>query len=499
MELPELIDIQKELSRRSYYEYLKFAHNGQYKDIRHGKFIADKLQEAVSKRRDMLDGLIPRKKQLFIFTLPPRHSKSMTITESYPSYFLGNFPNDRVILLSYGDDLAKRFSKRNIQKVDQHGKSLFGIELDDKSRSMSDWDIKDTRGGCISRGIMAGVTGQGADLLLIDDPIKTREEANSDIYRDKLWEEWIDSLSTRLQPMAIAIVIMTRWHEDDLVGRLLNKEYGDIMEWEVVNIPLEAEENDLLGREIGEPLWPEQYGYNFIEERKIYPQSFNSLYQGRPTSQEGNIIKREWWQFYDRLPRINKMVLSVDAAFKGDKDSDKVSIQVWGKTNANIYLIDNDTRRMDFVTTIQAIKNVLQKYPGINAKYIEDKANGTAIINVLNRTIGGFIPIKADAGTGSKVARAEAITPWIESGNVFLPRNAVWVHEFVEETASFPSGKNDDQVDAMSQALNKLVKFSATSPESKKDFDRYFDPLPVNDIFRPKVTKQVIDFINMRG
>ena len=195
---------------------------------------------------------------------------------------------------------------------------------------------------------MAGVTGQGADLLLIDDPIKTREEANSDIYRDKLWEEWIDSLSTRLQPMAIAIVIMTRWHEDDLVGRLLNKEYGDIMEWEVVNIPLEAEENDLLGREIGEPLWPEQYGYNFIEERKIYPQSFNSLYQGRPTSQEGNIIKREWWQFYDRLPRINKMVLSVDAAFKGDKDSDKVSIQVWGKTNANIYLIDNDTRRMDF-------------------------------------------------------------------------------------------------------------------------------------------------------
>ena len=146
MELPELIDIQKELSRRSYYEYLKFAHNGQYKDIRHGKFIADKLQEAVSKRRDMLDGLIPRKKQLFIFTLPPRHSKSMTITESYPSYFLGNFPNDRVILLSYGDDLAKRFSKRNIQKVDQHGKSLFGIELDDKSRSMSDWDIKDTRG-----------------------------------------------------------------------------------------------------------------------------------------------------------------------------------------------------------------------------------------------------------------------------------------------------------------------------------------------------------------
>jgi predicted phage terminase large subunit-like protein len=208
-------------------------------------------------------------------------------------------------------------------------------------------------------------------------------------------------------------------------------------------------------------LWPERYGYSFIAERKKYPSSFNALYQGRPTSQEGNILKRDWWQYYDVLPTMQKRILSVDATFKDEDDSDYVAIQVWGKTKADIYLIDNVKARLNFPATLQAIRNILKKHPGIAGKYVEDKANGPAIISMLNSEIGGFIKVNPQGG---KVARVNAVSPYIESGNVFLPRQAEWVHDFVEEAASFPNGKHDDQVDAMSQALNRFIYHNADIP-----------------------------------
>jgi predicted phage terminase large subunit-like protein len=362
---------------------------------------------------------------------------------------------------------AHKFGKKNKEKIEQFGKELFGIELEKGNQSTTDWGINGTRGGMISRGILAGITGEGADLMIIDDPIKNREEANSETYREKLWQEWIDTLSTRLHPGAIVIVILTRWHEDDLQGRLLNKEYAKVLPWNVYNLPLEAEENDLLGRKLGEPLWPERYGYDFINERKNYPNSFNSLYQGRPTALEGNMFKRDAWQYYDKtdafVNSIPVLALSVDATFTDGTGTDKVSIQVWGKLGANCYKIDNLTTRLNFTATKQAIKNMLQKYPRIGVKYIEAKANGHAIIDVLNREIGGFIPVKADVSTGGKIARAYAVEPFVTSGNVFLPRGegCQWVHEYVEEMASFPNGAHDDQVDATTQVLNKLIFFFA--------------------------------------
>lgn len=493
MELPNIKDVKLELARRNYYEYIKYVHEGEYEDIKHGRYIAQVLDNAIKKKQRMERKEIPKEKQFLIINLPPRHSKSMTITETFPSYFFGKFPKQRSILISYGDELSKRFSRKNMQKVAKFGWELFGIGLDPSTRSVTDWDINNTSGGCNARGMLAGITGFGGDLLIIDDPIKTKEEANSEIYRNKIWEEWKSSISPRLHPTAIVIVIMTRWHEDDLVGRLLNEEYGKLFNWNVMNLPLEAEENDLLGREIGEPLWEEKYGYDFIEERKSYPQEFNSLYQGRPTSQEGNILKKEWWKFYDTLPNMHKLILSVDASFKGDKNNDKVSIQVWGKTGADIYLVDNDTRRLDFVSTIQAIKNMLKKHPSISGKYVEDKANGSAIINVLNKKIGGFIPVKVDAGSGGKVARVEAVSAWIESGNIYLPRNKHFTKEFIEECSSFPKGKNDDQVDCMSQALSKLVKFSAIKPKVI-EIDAFRTNENRYNELQPVITKEFINF-----
>lgn len=465
LKLPTLNEVRKELARKNYLEYVIYTHEGRYKRAPHIEYIGKIIQSAIEKKQQMRDGLIPTENQYIALNMPPRHSKSMTITETLPSYYLGKFPEDRIIEISYNDTFARKFGKKNKEKVKQHGKELFDVEIAKDSSAADEWTLDNNIGGMISRGVLAGITGQGADLMIIDDPIKNREEADSETHRDKIWDEWIDSFSSRLHPGAIVILILTRWHEDDLQGRLLNQEYGRPLNWKVFNFPLEAEENDILGRQIGEPLWPERYGKNFIEERKRYPSSFNSLYQGRPSSAEGNILKREWWKYYDKLPEIVTTIMSVDATFKDESDSDYVAIQVWGKTGANMYLIDNLKAKMNFPTTLQAIRNMKHKHKGAHTILVEDKANGPAIIAMLHREIGGMIPVNPQGG---KVARVNAVSPHIESGNVFLPRNEEWIHDFVEECASFPKGKNDDQVDAMSQALNRFIYYYADLPEAPR-------------------------------
>jgi predicted phage terminase large subunit-like protein len=464
MELLALLELEeKEQAKSNYYDYVKYVHSGLFKESRHGLFITDIIQEAIERKKAMVAGKIPMENQYIGFSIPPRHGKSMTITETLPSFYLGHFQNDRVIEGSYNTTFAQKFGKKNLQKVKQFAAELFGIELSPSSKSSSDWDIDGTRGGMISRGILAGVTGEGADLMIIDDPIKNREEADSEVYRDKMWGEWIDSFSTRLHPGAICIFIMTRWHEDDLVGRLQNPEYGEPIPMNMINLPLEAEEGDLIGRDPGEPLWPERYSYDFIESRKRYPSSFNALYQGRPTSQEGNMLKRDWWKYYDVLPPMASQLISVDAAFKDEDESDYVVIQVWGKNQADMYLIDQSRAKMNFPATLQTIRNMVAKHPKASLKLVEDKANGSAIISTLQREIGGIVEINPDGG---KITRVNAVSAYIESGNVYLPRQAEWIHDFVEEAASFPNGKNDDQVDAMSQALNRFIYFAGTIPDT---------------------------------
>lgn len=177
------------------------------------------------------------------------------------------------------------------------------------------------------------------------------------------------------------------------------------------------------------------------------------------------MLKRDWWQYYDVLPPMASMLISVDAAFKDGDDSDYVVCQVWGKVEANMYLIDQVRARMNFPATVQTIRNLTEKYPKAVLKLVEDKANGSAIIATLQREMGGIVAVQPEGG---KVARVNAVSAYIEGGNVFLPRRMEWIHDFVEECASFPSGKNDDQVDAMSQALHRFIYFRGDLPNTPK-------------------------------
>ena len=312
-----------------------------------------------------------------------------------------------------------------------------------------------------SCGLLTGVTGRRCDLMIIDDPVKTQQEADSESYRNRVFDEWLSSYKTRLYAGAKIILIMTRWHEDDLAGRLIETEENV----KIVNIPLEAEPNDILGRKVGDALCPEIGKDNvwLADFKKSYTsvsgsRAWNALFQGHPTGLEGNLIKREWWQYYDTLPEIVTWGMSVDATFKDGKDNDFVAIQVWGKNGPDMYLIDAVRNHLDMPSTMREIIRLRAMYPKCKTTYIEDKANGSAIIKYLRTHMTGIIAVNPDGG---KVSRVNAVIGAIESGNCFLPRNKPFTGSFIDECAAFPNGKHDDQVDCMSQMLNKFIYSSA--------------------------------------
>ena len=446
------LDLELALARHDYGFYVEYVHRGSYIPAKHTDYICEKVEKVER-------GII---KRLMIY-LPPRHSKSLTVSETFPSYFIGKNPVRRVIETSYGDSLARKFGRANRRKIEEYGADLFGIKISSDNASMTNWGIEGHPGGMISAGIGGPITGEGADLLIIDDPIKNREEAESETYREKVWSEWQNTLLTRLHPGAAVIIILTRWHEDDLAGRLLAQEPD---KWEVLSLPAEAEENDPLGREPGEPLWPEHgYDKEWMEAKKkeVGSRTWAALYQQRPSPVEGGIIRRGWWQYYRQAPsRFEEIIQSWDCAFKDEQSSDYVVGQVWGRRGADKYLLDQVRDRMDFPSTVRAVESLSAKWPHARAKLIEDKANGPAVIATLKSKISGLIPVNPEGG---KMARLQAVSPDIEAGNVYLPEPSIapWVHDYIEEFAAFPNGLNDDQVDATSQALLRLgVKSKGT-------------------------------------
>ena len=461
------------LLRESYAAYCYFVHKGKWIDTKFHKFLANKIQTFVETETG-------NPYDILVLSCPPQHGKSLTVTETFPSWYVGKYPDRRCIIACYNDDFAGKFGRRNKGKIDEYGQHIFNIRL--KKSSDRDMEIADHTGGIITRGIMAGITGNAGDLIIIDDPVKTRMEADSATYRERLWEEWMNSIKTRTQAGSKIIIIQTRWHEDDLAGRVINGE--DFLE--VINIPVEAEEDDILGRPIGDALCPEigkdnkwlqMFKANYLADPNGGgSRAWNALYLGRPTSAEGNIFKREWWQYYNKLPdNIQLVGISVDATFKDSDTSDFVAIEVWGKLNGDYYLIDLIKRRMDFPETLKAIRYMADKYPNKHSILIEDKANGSAIISMLKHEIGGIIAITPKE---SKVARANAICGIVEGGNVYLPEYADFTGEFVEEFASFPNGAHDDLVDACTQFINKFKFYQADYKEDnrtqfEKDLDKF--------------------------
>ena len=466
------IETYRAVLQTDYCEYVKYVHHGAWKKTPFHRFLCKYVQNFVERETD-------KPYEILVIATPPQHGKSQSITETLPSWYLGRHPQNRVIEISYNEDFAIKFGRRNKRKIEEYGDEIFGIRIAKDNNRAVEFELDETGGGMLSRGIGTGVTGQPANLMIIDDPIKNKKEAFSKSRRDLIYEEWLMSFRTRLAPHSKVILIMTRWHEDDLAGRLLQEEENI----KLLRFPCECEDkDDLLGRQIGDALCPEiGKGNAWLAEYKKSlvtkegSMTWNALFQGRPTAMEGNIIERDWWAYYDEneLPQINTWVMSVDATFKDEDQSDFVAIQVWGKSGHNIYLIDAVKKHLNFPDTIMEIRRLRGMYPECKTTLIEDRANGSAIITMLRREMSGIIAVQP---IGSKMARVQAILGAIESGNIWLPKMKRFTADFVEECCAFPNAAHDDQVDCMSQALNRLIYQRGTAPifEKGSTFDKMF-------------------------
>ena len=390
-----------------------------------------------------------------IISMPPQEGKSVRVGRDFPIWALMQNPDLRIITGSYGQGLANR-NGRTVRNAIITNPDV-GLAVAPDHGAASEWTIDGHDGGVLSVGRGAGVTGRPADLLIIDDPIKDRAEADSLTIRDTTWDWWTDALSARLAPGAPVVLILTRWHEDDLAGRLV--EHDAEAGWRVLNIPAQCEDpaTDPLGRELGEYMISargrtrEQW-----EQRKrtAGSRTWNALYQGRPSPTEGGAFRRDWWRRWTHPPQLHRVIQSWDMAFKGTDKSDFVVGQVWATDGADSYLLDQVRGRWTFTETLAQVRQLRDRWPMTSATLVEDKANGTAVIDSLNRSIPGLVPVQPQGG---KETRAAAVSPLVEAGNVWLPPATVpWVGALIEETAAFPQGSHDDQVDALTQALAYL-------------------------------------------
>lgn len=410
-----------------------------------------------------------------IIHLPPQEGKSTRVARDFPVWALIRNPELRIVTGSYAQGLANRNGRAVRNAIAAHPE--LGISIAPDNGAASEWTLAGHQGGVLSVGRGAGVTGRPSDLLIIDDPIKDRAEADSRTIRDTCWDWWTDALAARLAPGAPAVLIMTRWHEDDLAGRLATMDRG--APWKVLSIPAQCEnpDTDPLGRQPGEFMLSargrtrEQW-----EQRKATAGSrtWAALYQGHPAPQEGDLLKREWWQRYTTPQWIERtdgtrwadgfddIIISADLTFKGSDTSDYVAIGVWGRRGVDAWLLDLDRRHLDFVSSVHAFEQMARRWPQAVLKLVEDKANGPALISMLARRMFGIVPVNPSAG---KVQRASAWAPLLESRHVWIPDTtlAAWSDDLVEEAAAFPNGSHDDMVDMTSQALDRLLLRPLTS------------------------------------
>jgi len=408
----------------------------------------------------------------FMLFLPPGSAKSTYASVVAPTYFMGKNPGTKIILASYGSDLAKRHGRRARQIAASRefsglwsgfGNNPAHVTLSPSTSAADEWAL--TNGSeYLARGLLAGITGSRAHGVVVDDPIRGREQADSPTIRQKTWDAYIDDLSTRLIPGGWLGMVLTRWHEDDPSGRLLPKGYAgesgliectDGRMWEIINLPAECERNDdPLGRRVGEMLWPEWFDASHWAPFRLQARTWAALFQQRPRPDEGGIFKAAWCRDrYGVIPqRAQTVVHSWDTAQKTDQLNDPTVGSVWrfGDGLPGYYLQEVHSDRIDYPTLRAKVMNLaLRDNP--TAILIEDKSSGQSLIQELrNNTSLPIIPIEP---LGDKTFRAVDVSSMVEAGLLHLPAAAEWLVDFEGEFFGFPLVTHDDQVDSVTQFL----------------------------------------------
>lgn len=459
------------IARISPAHFAYYSSDGRWQPAQHLLYLNKKLIEVA----------IGKSKRLIV-NMPPRHGKSELISKYFPAWYLSLFPENRIILTSYEYSFASSWGRKTRDLIRQNN-DISQVEIHPDNSAIDNFSLLNG-GGMSCAGAGGPITGKGCDLLIIDDPIKNDAEAQSITYRNKL-EEWFYSTAyTRLEPDGSIVLIMTRWHEDDLCGRILEK---NTEKWEVIKLPAFSGTNCPLNRKKGEPLWKERFSWQSLNNIKnsIGSYWFSALYQQEPSPSGSGIFNGRYFKYFDEnndffllrnlelksIPKSNcRIYVTVDLAVSISEKSDYTCAAVFAITNENdILLLDIIRKRIEGADHVGFIQLIYEKYRplliGIEAVQYQ--------ISLVQTLLNKGLPVKRLRADKDKLSRALPIAAKIEGGKVYFRRNAYWLNEFEKEILSFPNSQHDDQTDSFSYIVQLISDNSSVLPVSSKKYKKF--------------------------
>jgi predicted phage terminase large subunit-like protein len=449
---------------------------GDYKVGKHHRILSNLLMEIAAGKKDRV-----------CVNIPPRHGKSQLVSIYFPAWFLGKFPNKKVMMVSHTTDLAVDFGRKVRNIVDSAAyKQIFPtVNLAADSKSAGRWNTN-VGGEYYACGIGSSIAGRGADLLLVDDPHSEQDviNGNFDVF-DKAYEWFTYGARTRLMPQGKVAIIQTRWHLDDLTGRVVKDMAMNAGsdQYEVVEFPAIIDTINKVGEPVQKALWPEFYDLPALLRTKASMPLFqwNAQYQQNPTSEEASVVKREWWKIWTKEdpPRCEYLIMSLDAAAEAHNRADFTALTTWGVFNNeeagayHIILLNSIKKRIEF-PELKALALEEYKEWEPDAFIVEKKSNGVPLFQELRRQGIPLQEYTPHRGSGDKLARLNSVADIVMSGLVWVPETR-WAEELVEEIAGFPFSSHDDLVDSTVMALMRFRQGGFIRlPTDEPDDIRYF-------------------------